>query len=410
MAPATAIERSAQGTQAAPLRLPDGSLDVAYAAQDPDGTNTDLLTALIAANGAVSAGPAIATGWNGVSGPSLILQPGGVAAFFGGLHSTDSADPNQDLNVAGAPAAGGPWTIAPGTASATDGASGQPAVTWILGAPAATAGYYVRNRSTLRAGPPVGRRLPSSPGRRAPGGPSASRARGRRSPAVPAGRDSFTALAGGYPVQNRIVVWRVGAPKSTVISTDRGSVRNVAVAADAAGRVWVTWARETDAGTKLFASRSNPAVTAFETPVSVRLPAGATDSFALAAGAQPKTLDVVGTFGPGPSGAAVAISSTQLAPGEDVKVAPLRVRAGTPAVAVVRVSDAGIALAGARVMRRPAGRRRAAAAHKAAGVRTNAAGVARLRLGSFRRTTTVRLRVTKAGFATRTVTVRVKVR
>ena len=48
--------RSALGTQAAPLRLPDGSLDVAYAAQNADGTNTDLLTALIAANGAVSAG------------------------------------------------------------------------------------------------------------------------------------------------------------------------------------------------------------------------------------------------------------------------------------------------------------------------------------------------------------------
>jgi hypothetical protein len=462
--------RSPQGTQASPLRLADGSLDVAYAAQNADGTNTDLLTALIAANGAVTAGPAIASGWNGISGPSLILQPGGIAAFFGGLHSTDSNDPNQDLNVAGAPAAGGPWAVAPGTASATDGinddqayasdvsavalpdgtpleawahtlgvtvhrgigpatpnqdfqaafggccgydvtlaadgASGQPAVTWYTGA-AGHAGYY-EQAIDAATGAPAG--APAL----VPGSAIAGQSAEPRARAALTGRPGrpglFTALAGGYPVQNRVVVWRVGSSKSTVISTGRGSLRNVNVAADAAGRLWVAWTRETDTGTQLFASRSNPAVTTFETPVSVKLPAGASDSFALAASAQPKTLDVVGTFGPGPGAAAVAISSTQLAPGEDVQVAPLRVRAGNLAVAVVHVTDAGVALAGARVTRVTGGAARAAAGHTSAGARTNAAGVARLRLGSFRHSTTVRLRVTKAGFATRTLTVRVRVR
>ena len=470
MAPATAIDALRPGDAGRPAAPTRRLAHVAYAAQNADGTNTDLLTALIAANGAVSAGPAIATGWNGISGPSLILQPGGVAAFFGGLHGTDSADPNQDLNVAGAPAAAGPWTVAPGTASATDGinddqayasdvsvvaladgtpieawahtlgvtvhrgvgaatpnqdfqaafggccgydvtlaadgASGQPAVTWYTGA-AGHAGYYVQAIDPA-TGAPVG--APAL----APGSAIAGQSAEPRARAALTGRSGrpglFTALAGGYPVQNRVVVWRVGASKSTVISTDRGSVRNVAVAADAAGRLWVTWTRDTDAGTQLFASRSNPAVTAFETPIALKLPAGASDSFALAASAQPDALDVIGTFGPGPGGAAVAISSTQLAPGEDVKVAALRVGAGRPAVAVVRVSDAGVALAGARVTRVTGGAARVAAGDRPAGARTNAAGVARLRLGAFRRTSTVRLRVTRAGFTTRTVTVRVKVR
>jgi hypothetical protein len=461
---------SALGTQPALLRLPDGSLDVAYVAQNPDATNADLLTALIAANGTVTAGPPIATGWNGISGPSLILQPGGIAAFFGGLHGTDSADPNQDLNVAGAPGPGGPWTVAPGTASATDGinddqayasdvsaialpdgtpieawahtlgvsvhrgigpaspnqdvqaafggccgydvtlatdgASGQPEVTWYTGA-AGHAGYYVQPIDAA-TGAPVG--APAL----VPGSAIAGNSAEPRARAALTGRPGrpglFTALAGGYPVQNRVVVWRVGASKSTAISTDRGSLRNVTVATDAAGRLWVAWTRETDAGTQLFASRSNPAVTSFETPIAVRLPAGASDSFALAASAQAKTLDVVGTFGPGPAGAAVALWSTQMAPGEDVKVAPLRVGAGSPAVAVVHVTDAGVAVAGARVTRVTGAAARAAAGHGAAGARTNAAGVAKLKLGAFHRDATVRLRVTKAGFTTRTVAVRVKVR
>jgi hypothetical protein len=456
---------SALGTQPAALRLPDGSLDVAYAAQNPDGTNTDLLTALIAANGTVSSGPAIATGWTGISGPSLILQPGGVAAFFGGLHSTDSADPNQDLNVAGAPAGAGPWTVAPGTASATDGinddqayasdvsavalpdgtpieawahtlgvsvhrgigaaspnqdvqaafggccgydvtlatdgASGQPEATWYTGA-AGHAGYYVQGIDPA-TGAPLG--APAL----VPGSAIAGNSAEPRARAALTGRPGrpglFTALAGGYPVQDRVVVWRVGAAKSTVISSERGSLRNVTVAADAAGRLWVAWTRETDAGTQLFASRSNPAVTAFETPIAVRLPAGASDSFALAASAQSKALDVIGTFGP-----KVALWSTQLAPGEDVKVAPLRVSAGSPAVAVVHVTDAGVAVAGARVTRVTGAAARAAATHRAAGARTNAAGVAKLKLGAFRRSATVHLRVAKPGFTTRTVTVRVKVR
>jgi hypothetical protein len=37
-------------------------------------------------------------------------------------------------------------------------------------------------------------------------------------------------------------------------------------------------------------------------------------------------------------------------------------------------------------------------------------GVARLRLGAFRRSGTVRLRITRASFTTRTVTVRVRIR
>jgi hypothetical protein len=207
------------------------------------------------------------------------------------------ATPNQDFQAAFGVCCG--YDVA----LATDGASGAPEVTWYTGA-TGHAGYYVQAIDPATGGPTGTAGL--VPGSAIAGQSAESRARAALT-GRPGRAGLFTALAGGYPVQNRVVVWRVGSARSTVISTDRGSMRNVNVAADAAGRLWVVWTRETDAGTQLFASRSNPAVTTFETPVSVKLPAGASDSFALAAGAHLNALDVIGTFGQGPGGTAVAV-------------------------------------------------------------------------------------------------------
>jgi hypothetical protein len=459
-------ERSAQGATAWPLRLSDGTLDVAYTVQGPGGTSADELTALIGRTGAVSAGAPIETGWSGVASAALILQPGGLAAFFGGMHGGDSTDPNQDLNAATAPGAGGPWTVAPGSASATegvnddqayasdvsvvalpdgtpieawahtlavsvhrgigaaspnqdfqaalggccgydvdlavDGASGQPALSWYSGAPGNN-GYYVQGVDPA-TGAPVGSPalVPGSRIGTDSAEPNAHTALTGR----PAMAGLFTAFAAGYPVQNRVSFWRFGTAKAFDVSHDGNSVRNVAIAADSTGRLWVAWTREGGDGT-LFAARSNPAGTRFDTPVSMALPAGASESYALAASAQADRLDVVGTFGPGPGGAAVALSATQLLPGDDVAVKALSVKAGKPAVAAVTVTDAGVPLAGATVARTTA---KLTAAASAASARTNSHGVAKLKLGSFRRTTTVRLKITKAGHATRVVALKVKVR
>ena len=323
-------ERSAQGAQVSPLRLPDGSLVVAYAAQNADGVNADLLTALIGRTGSVAAAAPIVTGWSGTTAAALILQPGGIAAYFGGMHSGDSADPNQDLNVASAPGAGGPWTVAPVSVTATEGinddqayasdpsvvalgdgtpieawahtlavsvhrgigpaqpnqdfqaafggccgydvdlaidGAGAPSLAWYSGAAGHT-GYYVQGIDPA-TGAPVG--TPALvPGSQIGGTSSEPRAHtaltGR-----PGEPGLFTALAAGYPVQNRVILWRQGSPTSIAIAHDAGSVRNVALAADPAGRLWVIWTAD-DSGTQLFASRSNPAVTKFDVPVEVKLP------------------------------------------------------------------------------------------------------------------------------------------
>jgi hypothetical protein len=166
----------------------------------------------------------------------------------------------------------------------------------------------------------------------------------------------------------------------------------------------------------VFASRSNATATLFEKPVTVSPPAGTPDSFALAASAQANTLDLLGTFGGAPGNTPpLAIWSTQLLPGEDVTVAPLSVKSGAPAVATVRVADAGVPLAGALVTALSGGAaatvsKKRGKKKRSASALTNAAGVAHLRLGAFRRTTSVRLSVSKAGYATRTVSVPVKVR
>src|SRR3954471_2869891 len=74
-----------------PLRAGDGSLLVAAAV--PDAGGESLLAWTVTPAGAVANGTPIVTGWAGLSAPALVADPGGVRAFFGGQHSTDTFDP-----------------------------------------------------------------------------------------------------------------------------------------------------------------------------------------------------------------------------------------------------------------------------------------------------------------------------
>ena len=455
-----------------PLRLGDGSLEVAYEAKNPDGSSSDILSAQIAATGGVAAKPAIATAWATLSAPALVAQPGGIAAFFGGLHSTDQNDPNQDLNYASSAGPDGPWTVAPGTASATDGVnddqaygsdvsaatlpdgtpleawahtlgvtvhrgigsalpnqdfqaqlagccgynvmlavdgvSGQPAIAWFSNATGHT-GYYEQAVDPA-TGAPVGTPtlLPASQ----VGGNSIQPGNRVAFTGRPGQAGLYAAYGAGYPSQTRVLVWKVGATAPIVISSGDRGIRNVAIAADPTGRLWVVWTSQSGGDLQLFASRSNADGTVFDQPIMVPIPSGANDSFALAASAQAQVLDILGTFGPGPSGAEVAISSTQLQPGADVQVASLTVTPTKQAVATVKVADAGKPLSGATVTRITGKGSSAAAKHKvkAPRARTNRKGVAKLKLGTFKRSTKVRLKITKKGYTTRIVTLKIKVK
>ncbi len=108
----------------------------------------------------------------------------------------------------------------------------------------------------------------------------------------------------------------------------------------------------------------------------------------------------------------MAISATQLQPGADVQVASLTVTPTKQAVATVKVADAGKPLSGATVTRITGKGSSAAAKHKvkAPRARTNSKGVAQLKLGKFSRSTKVRLKITKKGYTTRIVTLKIKVK
>ena len=70
-------------------RTGDGVLHLAW--HHPTGPNTeDLLHTVISPGGTVGATTPIQSGWTGFSNPSLVVDPGGLRAFWGGFRSTDS--------------------------------------------------------------------------------------------------------------------------------------------------------------------------------------------------------------------------------------------------------------------------------------------------------------------------------
>jgi hypothetical protein len=147
----------------------------------------------------------------------------------------------------------------------------------------------------------------------------------------------------------------------------------------------------------------------FGTPVSVRGPRGTDDSYALTASPAGNSIDIVGTFGSAAAGTA-SIFYTRLEPGTSVSSRGITVRAGRRVTLPVRVADAGRPLAGALVT--VVGRASNARSHRRPRVvsaRTDRHGVARLRVGPFEHSMSLRLRVTKRGYATSWLSVRVRV-
>jgi hypothetical protein len=132
--------------------------------------------------------------------------------------------------------------------------------------------------------------------------------------------DVYTAIPEGERA-NRVVEHHLKLdttehPKPVVVSTGDGRVRNVNIAADPSGRLWVVWTRQTERGLRVFASRSDKAANDFGPPVSERAPAGTIDSQALDAIARSDGVDIVGTFtGPHVRGGRAAIYFTRLEAG-----------------------------------------------------------------------------------------------
>ena len=91
-------------------RTGDGVLHVVWS--HPSGPNTrDLLHTAIGAGGGVGATNPVQSGWTTVTNAAVVIDPGGLRAFWGGLRSTDSSDPQRETNAALSPDGGASWAL-----------------------------------------------------------------------------------------------------------------------------------------------------------------------------------------------------------------------------------------------------------------------------------------------------------
>jgi hypothetical protein len=311
-----------------------------------------------APGGARGATTPVTSGWATISYvPDLVTQPdGSLRAFFGGIHSTTTGDPNNDYNTATAPASGDPWTLFGGPVVKGDAAYGsdsgvalqsdgtplisfggtgtgtfvhrgldpntpnfpvktpsglcctyQPDVAVDQGGDAYVAffsnatgdeGLWVQGLDQ-NTGQPTG--VPV----RVPG--SSVDFQGKQQSVQQLLRTQIVARPGGgvwiagssgYPTANKPYVWKVGTPKQIPIALTKGGDSITVLSADSAGHLWAVWTERVSGTAKVFARRSsakNPAK--FGPFVTLGGPPKMDSIYSLAANAQAGRLDVVGLFG-----------------------------------------------------------------------------------------------------------------
>src|SRR5918996_897175 len=236
-------------------RTADGVLHLVWS--HPTGPNTeDLNHTVIGRNGRLGTTNPIQTGWTGFSNAALVVDPGGLRAFWGGFRTTDSSDPHDEVSTALSADGGASWALHPGSInpggaqsyasniSATvrpDGSTLQAFAgtlgTWVhagLSPAAPNHDYqaplgpygYEPNLTTDRTGRSVMAWFSSGANRRgvlvqavgADGSPSGAVATMPGTSGMVLGMLGRTPLAAlrpnpyvAYPTPNRIRVWRVGA-------------------------------------------------------------------------------------------------------------------------------------------------------------------------------------------------------
>jgi hypothetical protein len=369
------------------VRTSDGVLHVAW---HEDG---DLRHTAIARNGKIGATSPIQTGWTGHMDPALTAVPGGIRVVWGAIRSTDTSDPNQDLNTALSTDGGASWALTPGSiiprgaqaygsdASATTLPNGTVLEAW-----AGTLGTWVHSGLSPATpnfdyqGPlgPYGYQpgiasdaggrammawFSSSAGKRgviaqgvnANGSPAGAAMTMPGSQAMEGGgtvsktpivarADSggfYVGYSLGYPTANRVRVWRVGASSAKLLARTEANAQ-VTLAADPNGRIWAVWSDGTFGETHVLAARSNPEATQFGAHVDAGAVRGAHSTYAVDASATSNALDILALFGTGnTSGGATYVK--RIKPGLTLKA---RRHAGR---VTLTVSDAGDPVRGATV-------------------------------------------------------------
>jgi hypothetical protein len=328
--------------QVSPVRTADGVLHVAW---KKDG---DLFHTAIGPDGKIRTTSPIVTGWASTSDPALTAVGGGLRAIWGGIRSTETTDPNQDLNTALSTDGGATWALQPGTiipigaqayasdTSATTLPNGTVLASWF-----GTAGTWVHagidpatpnfnfqaplggygNDPGIAADRSGSAMLAWFSGEPGPAGILAQGVNGDGSPAgSPQTMPGTTVMVGGpslsrtpivarpknggyyivhgvgYPTASKVRVWRVGSTSTTLLDTVRSSP-DTAVAADAKGRLWAVWTDNEFGDEHVIAARSNRAATRFGQPVDVGAVKKAHSTYSVDASAVSSGLDVLAVFG-----------------------------------------------------------------------------------------------------------------
>jgi hypothetical protein len=433
-------------------RTPDGRLHVAWQRKTPGhDVDDDLMQTVVEPDGAVGAAQTIASDWIGIGSPSLAraadgslllvagatstLDPGAISSI-GAWRSTDGGASwsapvratrdggfADDLGLAFGSDGATPFiawgstfglfvnrgvdpAVVPGNFQSANGfgccgyspglardeASGQLVVAWHSNA-TGHLGVFAQEVDQATGNPVGGAKL--MPG-------SVSTYAGRKdtsyslahTPIVsrPGRAGLYLAYEGGYPTTRRVVVWRYGATRSTIVATREQGVRTVGIAATPEGRLWAFWS----GGGRIWARRSNRAATAWGAITSTPVRRGTDTVYKLAGNAQSGLLDVFGAF----AGTAPGVQTwhTQLRAGLSLTAAPARATAGARRAQPITfgVTDAGEPVAGAKVTL------------GGASATTGARGTVTLAIPAGARRGPRTARATRAGYVDATAVVRVR--
>src|SRR5215212_1009559 len=299
----------------------------------PASGDDEIAAGTISPGGSVSPPVTVAGGYAGVAYPDVGRANGGagLATVFGGIHSQTAQ--NNNASMATSDDTGAAWLLFPDDiitggsayagnmrlATAPDGTQFQ---TWSI-----TSGVYVHRGvdkntpnfdyhytqltsgqgsccgyesdlgvdgangsiwvawSSLANGKPgiwvnqvdTGTGAPAGPATRAPksvvdfngneefsqlGGftPITGRARGG---------GVYVAYGSGYPTQTELFVWRIGDAAPVSLDKTTGDYRQIAIASEPSGHVWVVWGNDTPNAGPLYARRSNADVTAWGPKVPI---------------------------------------------------------------------------------------------------------------------------------------------
>jgi hypothetical protein len=433
--------------QVALARTPDGVLHAIYALKGESG----IAHTSIAANGAVGATTSVQDGWATIAAaPELVTQPdGSLRAFFGGVHSTNTGDPNNDFNTATAPASGDPWTLFGGPVVKGDAAYGADAGvalqsdgTPLISFGSTGSGTFVHrgldpNTPNFPVKSPSGgcctywpdvavdqggdayiafysnatgddgmwvqgldpnTGAPTGVPVRVPGsstlynGVQQSIASGSRTQIVARpGGGVWVAGSSGYPTATKPYVWKVGTPKEIPVGVTKGSDAVTGLAADPSGRLWAFWVDRNGGAAKFFARRSsakNPAK--FGPFVAAGAPSKMDSCYSLEGNAQAGTLDIVALCG---NVSGTGHWHTQVDPGLAIQTSPSKVNGKSGGALKVTVTDPD-PVKGAKV---------SGGGHSAT---TDAKGHATLSIAATNKKK-VTITVTHAGYTTATRTVKV---